>query len=137
MNSYDIIVISGELGGGEVEVTRSEILHFKSSGGTRKTHENPVITVSREEIKRRHVPNVEHKCRSLSRDIRCSALLLEWLNSRVKNTDKPAPVHSWKAYGYGGTTLLILNLGTNIGIRIQCHATASLFPGNSPLTSIE
>ena len=85
--------------GGGTEGTRSEILHFKFSGGTRKNHENPVITVSREEIKRRHVPNAERKCRSLPRDIRCSALLLEWLNSRVKYTDKSAPVHSWKAYG--------------------------------------
>ena len=62
----------------------------------------------------------------------CSDVLLEWLNSRVKNTDKPVPVHSWKAYGYGGTALLILNLGTNIGVRVQCHATASLFPGKQP-----
>ena len=113
-------------------MTHSEILHFKYSGETRKNHETPVITVSREEIERRHVPNVELKFRPLSRDIRCSALLLEWLDSRVKNTDKPVLVHSWKAYGYGGTNLLIRNLGTNTGIRVQCHATASLFPGKQP-----
>lgn len=76
-------------------MTRSEILHHRSSGGTGENHENLVITVSREEIKRKHVPNVEHKCRPLPRDFRCSDLLLEWLNSRVRSRDKPvacAPV---------------------------------------------
>jgi len=99
-------------------VTRSMIVRHKSSGGTRENHENPVITGFREEIKRRHAPYVEHKCRPLPRDIRCSDLLLEWLNFRVKYTDKPVPVHSWKAYGYGGTAVPILNLGTNTGVRL-------------------
>lgn len=99
-------------------MTRSVILHHKTSGGTRENHENPVITGFREEIKSRHVPNVGHTYRPLPRDIRCSELLLECLNSRVKNTDKPVPVHSWKAYGFGGTTLPILDLGTNIRVRV-------------------
>jgi hypothetical protein len=72
----------------------------------RKTHDNPVITVSGEEIKRRHFQmwrtSVDH--------IRCSELLLEPLYPTVKYKGKSVPVQALKAYGGGGTAPLILNL---------------------------
>jgi hypothetical protein len=41
------------------------------------------------------------------------------------------------AYGGEGTALLILNFGINIGVRVQRHSTAALFPGKEPPISIE